>query len=303
MPSDEFKQLLERLQAVQAAAPPLADPPDFAAMRAAMESRSFPLSGTAQVQPVEVDGVRGEWICAPDADTAHRLLFLHGGGYVMGSPTTHRELAGRLSHASSAAVLLLDYRLAPETPFPAAVDDAFHALAWMRAHGPDEESPAAALAVAGDSAGGGLALATLVNVRDRGLPLPRAGLLMSPWADMLASGESYVRFGAGNLHTMAAAYLGGADPRHPLASPVYADLTGLPPLMVQVGEAEAFLDDSTTLAGRAREAGVDVTLEVWPDMIHVFQSYAPVIPEGQEAIDRAGAFLRQHLALRELAST
>ncbi|MEZ4552303.1 MAG: alpha/beta hydrolase [Dehalococcoidia bacterium] len=303
MPSDEFKQLLARLQTIQSAAPPPTDPPDFAAMRAAMESRAFPVSPGTHVRRVEVDGIRGEWVYAPDADTARRVLFLHGGGYVMGSPTTHRELAGRLSRASGAAVLLLDYRLAPEAPFPAAVDDTFHALTWMRTHGPDDEAPSAAVAVAGDSAGGGLALATLVNVRDRGLPLPCAGLLMSPWADMLASGESYVRFGVGNLHTMAAAYLNGADPRHPLASPVHADLAGLPPLMVQVGEAEAFLDDSTTLAARARQAGVDVTLEVWPEMIHVFQSYAPVIPEGQEAIARAGAFLRQHLALRELAST
>ncbi|MFN8584934.1 MAG: alpha/beta hydrolase [Dehalococcoidia bacterium] len=303
MASEEFRQLLVRLEAAQAAAPPLGDRPDFGAMRTAMEGRAFPVSPGTDVHPVEVDGVRGEWVCWPSADTSRRLLLLHGGGYVMGSPAAHRELAGRLSRASGCAVLVLDYRLAPEAPFPAAVDDAVHALAWMRDHGPEGTSVASSMAVAGDSAGGGLALATLINVRDRGLPLPRAGLLMSPWADMLASGESYVRFGAGNIHTMADAYLAGADPRHPLASPVYATLAGLPPLMIQVGEAEAFLDDSTVLASRAREAGVDVTLEVWPEMIHVFQAYAPVIPEGQEAIDRAGAFLRRHLTVPELAST
>jgi acetyl esterase/lipase len=297
MASEAFQQLLVRLQNIPPG-PPLPDgSPDFAGMRAAGEARAVPISEGTEVRPVDAAGVPAEWVWWPDADLDRRILFFHGGGYVTGSPRTHRELAGRLSRASNCAVLLLDYRLAPEAPFPAAVDDALAALEWMDEHGPLGPAPAKATAVAGDSAGGGLAIAVLIALRDAGHPLPQAGLTMSAWADLLCAGESYERFGRGGTSPMAEAYLNGADPRHPLASPVYGDLRGLPPLMIQVGDAEAFLDDSTTLAANARAAGVDVTLEVWPEMIHVFQAHAPSIPEGQEGIEHAAAFLRQHLGV------
>lgn len=267
-----------------------------------MEARSFPVSAGTEVRSVDVAGIPAEWVWWPGAAEGWRVLYLHGGGYFMGSPVTHRELAGRLSRASGCVMLVLDYRLAPEAPFPAAVEDAMSAIVWMREHGPSGLSLADAIAVAGDSAGGGLALATLVSLRDRGDPLPGGALLMSPWADLLTSGDSYARFPSPTLHRNVEWYLNGADPRDPLASPIYADFTGLPPLMIQAGEAESFLDDSITIAERARDAGGEVTLEVWPEMIHVFQSYAPLIPEGREAIDRAGNFLRQCLAPRLVPS-
>jgi acetyl esterase/lipase len=298
MPSEAYQQLLVRLQEIQAATPQTDGELDYAALRAGMEARAYPTSEGTEVGVVDAGGVPAEWVWWPGADMARRILHLHGGGFVMGSPATHRELAGRLSRASGCVVLLLDYRLAPEAPYPAALDDTLTALDWMMNNGPDGPAPAAATGVSGDSAGGGLAISALLARRDYGMPLPDAGLTMSAWADLLCSGESYQRFGGtGRMGHMTEAYLNGVDPKDPLASPVYGDFSGLPPLLIQVGDAEAFLDDSTTLAERAKAAGVDVTLEVWPEMIHVFQQHAPAIPEGQEGIDHAGAFLRQRLGV------
>jgi acetyl esterase/lipase len=225
------------------------------------------------------------------------ILYLHGGGYVIGSIDTHRELTGRLSRAAAARVFLIDYRLAPEHPFPAAVEDATAAYRWLLQNG----ATSSRTVIAGDSAGGGLTLATLVALRDAGVPLPAAGVCLSPWTDMEGIGESMATRAHldpmvqhDRLLHMASLYLNGADPRAPLAAPLYANLTELPPLLIQVGTAETLLDDATRFADRAKTAGVDVTLEAWDDMIHVWQLFASMLPEGQQAIDRLGEYIRQH---------
>ena len=239
-----------------------------------------------------------EWVAAPEADSTRAMLYLHGGGYVIGSIASHRELAARLSRATSSRVLVIDYRMAPENPFPAAVDDAVAAYRWMLANGFDS----ARITIAGDSAGGGLTVATLVALRDAGVPLPALGVCISPWIDMEAIGESMTAraeidpmVGREGLLDVAKMYLNGADPRSPLAAPLYADLTGLPPLLVQVGTSETLYDDSTRLAERARAAGVDVTFEPWDDMIHIWHFFAPILPEGQQAIERIGEYVRERI--------
>jgi monoterpene epsilon-lactone hydrolase len=257
----------------------------------------LPVDADIKREPVTAGGVKAEWVSAPDADAGRAILYLHGGGYVIGSINTHRALAGRLSRAAKARVLVIDYRLAPEHPFPAAVDDAVSAYRWMLTQGLKPSR----IAVAGDSAGGGLSAATLVAIRDAKLPMPAAGALLSPWVDLEGIGESMTTNDSrdpmvhkdGTL-AMAKAYLGGKDPRTPLAAPLYADLAGLPPLLIQVGTAETLLDDSSRLAERAKKAGVNVTYEPWQNMIHVFQLFAPMLDEGQQAIEKIGAFVRKH---------
>lgn len=250
--------------------------------------------------PVDAGGIPAEWVVAEHAMSDRRLLYLHGGGYVICSPATHRDLAGRISEASGVSVLVIDYRLAPEHPYPAAVDDATAALRWMNENGPEGPAPASATFVAGDSAGGGLTLATLVATRDAGGRIPKGAVLISAWTDLACTGGSMTTRADvdpmvtdGILQRMVTEYLQGGDPTQPLASPLYADLSGLPPLLVQVGDAEVLLDDSIRVAEKARESGVNVTLEVYPEMMHIFQLFAPVLPEGRQAIDRIGAFLRQ----------
>ena len=237
---------------------------------------------------------------ADHATADQRLLYLHGGGYVICSPDTHRDLAGRI-HRLRVAVLVLDYRLAPEHPYPAAVHDALAALRWMDTHGPKGTAPARATFVAGDSAGGGLTLATLIAARDAGVRLPDAAVAISAWTDLACTGNTMrTRADADPMVTeavlsrMVRDYLQGGDARQPLASPLYADLRGLPPLLMQVGDAEVLLDDTTRVADKARAAGVDVTVEIYPEMIHIFQLFAPILPEGQQAIERIGAFIRAH---------
>jgi len=267
--------------------------------RAQMETgfTQFQLPTDVCCAPVDAGGVPAEWITTPGVVPERVIYYLHGGGYVMGSINTHREMVSRLSRAASARVLILDYRLAPENPFPAAVDDSIAAYRWLLSIGVDP----ARLVVAGDSAGGGLNVATLVALRDAGEPLPRAGICLSPWIDLECLGESMVTKAEidpmvtrDSVLMLAKAYLGDANPRTPLASPLYADLAGLPPLLIQVGTAEALFDDATRLADRARAAGVDVILEPWDDMIHVWHAFAAILPEGQQAIDRIGEFIRQH---------
>lgn len=252
-----------------------------------------------QIAPVDMGGVAGEWVSRADSGHQSTLIFLHGGGYTSGSCVTHRELAARLCLASGVRVLLVEYRLAPEHPFPAAIEDATASYAWLLAQGGDPTK----IAIGGDSAGGGLAAATLLRMRERDMPLPAAAVLLSPWLDLALAGESYQTRAAldplcthADLASAASHYLAGADPRSPLASPVYADLRGLPPLLIQVGDHEVLLSDSTQFAERAEVAGVDVTLEVWPELWHVWHAWAGELPEGQRAIDRIGAFVRQRIA-------
>jgi acetyl esterase/lipase len=230
----------------------------------------------------------------PDDSPEVAILHLHGGGYTIGSLATIRPLASHMARAAGAKVLTVAYRLAPEHPHPGALDDAVSAYEWLLKQG----WPPERLALAGDSAGGGLAVAALVALRRRGLPQPAAGVFLSPWTDLALTGASWgTNEGKDPLVTrwlladMAERYLAGADPRLPTASPLYADLAGLPPLLIQVGTAEVLLDDSVALARAARAAGVAVTLECWSDMIHVWQAFAPVLDEANAAITRIGAWL------------
>jgi epsilon-lactone hydrolase len=271
-----------------------------AEMRANFAAFASALRGADDVTctPVDASGVRAEWIVPPGAAAERVLLYLHGGGYVVCSVSTHRELISRLARAAAVRALGVDYRLAPEHPFPAAVEDATTAYRWLVAHGTAPRR----IAIAGDSAGGGLTLATLVALRDAGDPLPAAAVCLSPWVDLAGTGPSITAKAEADpfvrqemIQFMAQQYLGERDRRTPLASPLYGDLHGLPPLLVQVGTAEILLDDATRIAERAKAAGVEVSLEVWDDMIHVWQLFAPLLPEGQQAIERIGAFIREHM--------
>jgi monoterpene epsilon-lactone hydrolase len=258
----------------------------------------FPVPPDVGREPVDADGVPAEWIVVPEARADRVIFYLHGGGYSIGSINTHREMISRISRAAGARAFAIDYRLAPEHPFPAAVEDSTKAYRWLVSSGVDP----ARLVIAGDSAGGGLTVATLVALRDAGDPLPAAAVCISPWVDMEGVGESMKTkadldpmIPADESHRAAKTYLAGADPRSPLASPLYADLAGLPPMLIHVGTSEVLLDDSTRLADRARSAGVDVVLEPWEEMIHVWHYFASMLPEGQQAIDRIGQFVRENI--------
>jgi monoterpene epsilon-lactone hydrolase len=253
----------------------------------------FPLPPDVHCEPVDASGVPAEFVVTPESDKERVIYYLHGGGYALGTISTHREMASRLARAAKARVILIDYRLAPEHPFPAAVEDSVTGYRWLLSRGVKPDW----VAIAGESAGGGLTVATLVALRDAGVPLPAAAVPVSPWVDMEALGESMVTRAdldplvqRDHLLEMAKIYLGGADPRTPLAAPIYADLTGLPPLLIQVGTAEALFDDAARLAEKAKSAGVQVVLEPWEDMIHMWHFF-PMLPEAQQAINKIGEFI------------
>ena len=293
---------LEKVLALMAERPLGAGNPTLEEMRAGMEAGAFPATEAATVTPVDANGVPGEWVVVPESDSNRRLLYVHGGGYVIGSAVTHRRLCEDIARAGGCAVLNLDYRLAPEHPFPAAVDDAIEGLKFIQANGPDGEGAADATFVAGDSAGGGLTIATLLTAREQGVDQPNAAVGISAWTDLAITGETIqTRAGVDPLITdesmvsgMAQTYLGDADAEDPLASPLYADYAGLPPLLLQVGDHEVLLSDTTRVTEKARAAGVDVTEEVWDEMFHVWHQFAPMLPEGQQAIERIGEFINQH---------
>ena len=266
--------------------------------RAGMEKVAFKVADDINVETVTVAGRPAEWLRAPGIQAERAILYLHGGGYVMGSPNTHRSLGGEVSRAAQAAVLMLDYRLGPEEPFPAAVEDGVAAYKWLLDQGFGPQN----LAIAGDSAGGGLTAATLVAARDQNVALPGAAVCISPWSDMTCSNESYqTRAEAdpmvgGDIGKMADLYLQGKDTKDPYASPNFADLRSLPPLLIQVGRDEVLLDDSIKLDQKAKADGVDSTLEIWEDMIHVWHAFHPMLPEGRDGIQRVGEFLREKWA-------
>jgi len=254
----------------------------------------LPSPDDLQSEKVTANGVSGEFISAPGADAARCIYYLHGGGYVIGSVNTHKVLAYDLSKASGARVLSMDYRLAPEHPFPAGLEDAVAGYQWLLESGVKPEH----VAIAGDSAGGGLTVATLLALRDRGIALPAAAVCFSPWVDLLGEGESMTSRAEVDPMVQKEAllwytdlYMAGGDPKDPLASPLYADLSGLPPTLIQVGDAETLLDDSTRLEAKMKATGVSVELEVWDRMIHVWQLFAPILSEGREAVAKAGAFI------------
>lgn len=224
------------------------------------------------------------------------VLYLHGGAYVFGSPDTHRSITGHLARDARATVHVPDYRLAPEHPFPAAVEDATAAYRWLLDQGVAPER----VVIAGDSAGGGLSLAAALSARDASVPLPAGLLLISPWVDLTGSGESVRRVAGADpmlpvagLHGSAQDYMAGQDLRTPLASPLFADLSGLPPLYIQVGSDEILYADTERLAARARDAGVSVNAQTWPGLWHVFHLHARILPAATEAIGELAAFARQ----------
>nr|ADA70030.1 Est10 [uncultured marine bacterium] len=298
MVSQQLTEVIEELRA----GPKFADM-SVEEQRAAMDdiASQFELAEDVNCEPVDAGGVPAEWITAPGAATDRVIYYLHGGGYVFGSISSHRELISRLSRAAGARGLAIDYRLAPEHPFPAAIEDSTAGYRWLLSSGVDPSR----IVIAGDSAGGGLTVATLLALRDAGDPMPAAAVCLSPWVDLEGLGESMTTKADADpmverrgLLQSAEAYLDGADPRTPLAAPLYGDFKGLPPLLIQVGTAETLLDDSTRLAERAKSAGVAVVLEPWDDMIHVWQFFAATVPEAQQAIERIGEFSREHQAAR-----
>lgn len=247
-----------------------------------------------QCQPVDANGVPAEWIETLDVGEGV-ILYLHGGGYALGSIDAHRAFLARLTSATRTRVLAIDYRLAPEHPFPAALEDAMVAYLWLTSQGVDP----AQIIIAGDSAGGGLTLAMLVALRNDGKPLPAGAVSISPWTDLALTGASIQGkanadpvLDADDLAIYARYYAGERDMTSPLISPLYADLTGLPPLLIQVGADEVLLDDAVRCADRARAAGVEVTLEVWDGMFHVFQML-PFLRETKEAMEQIAAFASQ----------
>ena len=294
MASPQLQQTLDMFKEMGAK---MAEAKDINAMRAIMIEAQAPAGVTCT--PVEAGGVSAEWSVADGADQDKVILYVHGGGYVMGSAGSHRDMTGRLSQAAGARVLSLNYRLAPEYPFPAPVDDSVAAYRWLLGQG----IQASNIAIAGDSAGGGLALAALIAIRDAGEPVPAAGIGISPWVDMEGTGESMTTRAAVDpvvqkegLLGMAKLYLGGADPKNPLAAPLHANLAGLPPLLIQVGDSETLLDDATRITERAQKADVDVTLKIWDEMPHVWHLFAPILPEGRQAIEEIGAFFKEQTA-------
>ncbi len=299
MPSPEHEALVASLKSQQTGQ----SPSTIAEMRAGMaalvgyfEGLEFPPD--VKQEPVRPAGVPGSWFTPPNPRPRSAILYLHGGGYVMGSVATHRSLVARLARATGVRCLALDYRLAPEHPFPAGLEDACAVHRWLMAEG----IPASGIVFAGDSAGGGLVLGTLVALRDAGERLPAAAVCLSPLADLELSGDSATRGGIddpmvsrdGTL-VMAEAYLQGSNARDPRASPVHADFRGLPPLLVEVGTREILLDDAKRVAERARTAGVDVRLEIGEGLTHVWQLH-PHLPESAGSVARIARFVGQHLA-------
>ncbi len=297
MPSAESVQLREFLKSQFAAINSTATIEQIREMVDGSMIRMSVLAG-AQVEAFSVGEVTGDWVSMPGVATDRVLLYMHGGAYVMGTARTHRDLAARLSQAAGVRVLVPNYRLAPENPYPAAIEDATAAYGWLLTQGFKPQH----IALGGDSAGGNLAFVTLLALRQAGMPLPGAVILLSPWTDLTFSGASIktraevdpmIKIGESDEQIVA--YVGNHDRTDPLISPIFADLRGLPPLLIHVGNDEVLLDDSVRLAERAQAAGVEVELKVWEGMWHVFQSLALALPEGRASISELGEFVKGHL--------
>ena len=295
-PSKELDTVLEMIRARSAEVRKTTDDDRLSYERI---MSTLPLDDDIETERVGVNGIPAEWIIAPESQENQVILYLHGGGYLFGSARTHRVMLAHMARAAKARVLALDYRLAPEIPFPAPVEDSVSAYRWLLAEGISAKK----MVIGGDSAGGGLAVAALVALRAVGEPMPAAGVCISAWTDMESTGQSHTTnaesdpsVSKARLLKIAKVYLDGKEPTAPLASPIHADLTGLPPLLLQVGSIEVLLDDSTLLKSRAKAAGVSVEMEVWDDMPHVWHHYAPILPEARKAIGRIGEFVLEHTA-------
>jgi epsilon-lactone hydrolase len=270
---------------------------DYRQRRRDIDARGleYGLASDVSVEVTSANGVPAEWTSTPQAERDAVLLYLHGGGFVIGSLYSHRHLVCEAGRAARAFTLALDYRLAPEHPFPAAVEDAVAGYRFLLARG---YTPGR-IAIAGDSAGGGLVVSAMIAVRNAGLPQPACGWCISPWVDLEALGETMSSKAAADptvqkagILDMARLYLNGADPRSPLAAPIYADLAGLAPLLIQVGAAETLLDDAIRLAKVAGTVDVRVDLQIWPEMIHVWHLFHPELKAGLRAIEQGGSFVR-----------
>jgi acetyl esterase/lipase len=282
------------------APPPDAPTPSWEERRAGIDAMGAmaPPPDDCKIEPIKLAGRPAEKITPAGAHRARTLLYLHGGGYCIGGPASHRTLVARLAKAAGATAYVLDYRLAPEHPFPSAVDDAVAAYQALIESG----HSAAHTVIGGDSAGGGLTVATAVAARDAGLPTPAGLYLMSPWVNLANASKAYEVKAASdpvindtNINEFAQAYLGDGDRKRPLASPVHADLTGLPPMLIQVGSEEVLMSDSTLLAEVAGLARVDVTLRIWPEMIHIWPFFA-ALSAGGRAIEEVGDWIKAKVA-------
>jgi len=298
VPSASYTRLVKGLQRYEPAAPEnyLQARAD---MREVADHFTEPDDVTCRSEPIA--GVPAEWVEPPGARPDATLVYLHGGGFYMGSIDTYRHFVARVAKVCAIQTLHIDYRLAPEHPFPAALDDAVAVVQTLLEAHPDGRN----VFLAGDSAGGGLTVSTLLRLREAKRPLPVAAALLSPWVDLTLSGATYRDcrdrdpvLKAQWTPDIVSLYTRHVDPKHPYVSPVFADLSGLPPLLIQVGTHEILLDDSRELAARARKAGVDVTLEIWDEMIHVWQYYAEWIPEAQRALEGIGAFFQAQIPTR-----
>ena len=272
----------------------------LAELRAAYDAlgAAFPIPPDVTVRAEDGCGAHAEWGTTPDANESHVILYLHGGGYAIGSLASHRGLVAALGRAARTRTLALDFRLAPEAPFPAAVDDALAAYRFLL----DQGIKHSAIAIAGDSAGGGLTVATLVAAREAGLPQPACGVCISPWMDLEMLGDTMKTKASEDplvtqslLQAWSSAYLNNADPRNPLASPLHANLKELAPLLIQVGSAEILLDDSIRLAAAASAQEVSVRLEAWPEMIHVWHLFHPILADARRALASAGVFVQERM--------
>ncbi|WP_419925792.1 alpha/beta hydrolase [Candidatus Poriferisocius sp.] len=296
MPSDAYNAAIAALkqQMQESAAGP---PPDLATTRAGFEAgySSMPVPDGVSFAPVDAGGVPSEWVTPPEVEGNRAILYLHGGGYVVGSLNTHRHVVSRLAQGAKARLLNVDYRLAPENPYPAALDDAMAAWQWHLANGGE----AAHTAISGDSAGGGLAVALCMKLRDEGLPLPACAAPISPWTDLTFSGDSMtdradrdpMLAGANALSGMVMAYAQGTDATDPYVSPVFGTFDNLPPMMIQVGTEEVLYDDSTRVVKAIENANGSVEFRPWQDMMHVWHLLAGVAPEAEEGIAELAAYI------------
>lgn len=253
-----------------------------------------------------INGLAAEWLAPRNAREGKLLLYLHGGAYIMGGCRTHRQLVGHIAKYAGVTALLPEYRLAPEHPFPAAIEDATGIYRFLLEQGYAAED----IVIAGDSAGGGLTMATLLSLRHSGDPLPAAACLLSPWLDLAGSGDSMTThaqkdpwFRPEDLPVVTGHYCDASQLKNPLVSPVYANVAGLPPLYIQVGADEILLSDSTRIADKVMAAGGHADLEIWPEMWHVFQMFLHFMPESRQAVQKLGAYVRQALNVEEASET
>lgn len=298
MPSPSFQQFMRKFDDIRPQVEAQSQNVDDVRSALAFFEGHYRLADDVVVEPVVCNGIPAEWVSVAGCRSDQVILYIHGGCFISGSPATVREFCSRLARAAAMRVLCVDYRLAPEHPFPAALDDVLAAYAWLIDTGFTGDD----IVIAGESAGGGLTFSALMSLRDSGrLPMPRLGVPISPWIDMTLTNKSLQTnvlrdvASTGPLFIGARCYAAGTDPADPLVSPLFGDLHDLPPLLIQAGGGEVLLDDALAIAHKARRQGVDVTLDIWPDMVHIWHWYASRILEGAQAIEAIGTWIRARM--------